>query len=526
MMENNNGLNRNDSTLFGSDQQNNQKQPKKKNSAKKQQTAIIALAAVVVVSLALYFLVVSPYLSRDNEADEPIELIDGEALGTNDTILLYDRVEKEDIYKIEVNNEKGGYGFFYNGISKEFFVMGNTSAPYDTTLFSSLTSSVGQMKATERLLSECDDYSEYGLDEAQNPASYTLTTQSGEVHTVYIGDKTPTGQGYYARHADRSAVYIVGTSIGKTVFSSLEDMITPILTLPMEQNDYFMIDKFTLMRGKDIALQITYLDEEEQKAAAAITAYKMLAPANYSVNSTNYITALESLMNFVGKSTLVYKPTTEQLSEYGISEAAFSIHYTYGGIDQSVIFSEKNENGNYYAYSLLFDLITEVDGEKLAWLEWDTVKWIDYPVFMMNINDIKSIKIESDTAIYNFKLDGVDKELTVTEQKSGTARDVSLFRKFYHVLLTIHMQDYVYEDLDTEAIETLVAGDNLYLTLTIETRAGQTTVYKFYPYSTRRAYYTVNGEGEFYVLRDKVTKVITDAEKLMAGEVIDPEAHS
>ena len=522
-----NDLNKNDSTLFTSDTEQKKKPIKKKNSAKKQLAAIIFLAAVVLAAILVYFFVVSPYLKGDGEGDdEQIELLKGESLGTNNTILLYDYFEEDDIYKIEVNNDKGGYGFFYNGISKEFFVMGNSAAPYDTTLFSSLTTSVGQMRATERLLDECDDFTEYGLDESQSPASYTLTTQDGQVHTVYIGNKIPTGQGYYARHAQRNAVYIVGSSIGKTVFSSLEEMITPILTLPMKQNDYFMIDKFTLMRGKDIALQITYLDEQEQKAAAATTAYKMLAPANYAVNSMNYLTALESIMEFVGKSTLVYKPTTQQLNQYGISEAAFSIHYTYGGIDQSVVFSKKNENGNYYAYSLLFDLITEVDGEQLGWLEWDNVKWVDYPVFMMNINDIKTVKVESATAVHTFDLAGVDTELTVVERESGYVPDVSIFRKFYHVLLTIHMQNYVYEDLDAEAIDALVAGDNLYLTLTIETRAGQTTVYKFYPYETRRAYYTVNGEGEFYVLRDMVTKVISDAEKVMMGEAIDPEAHS
>ena len=40
------------------------------------------------------------------------------------------------------------------------------------------------------------------------------------------------------------------------------------------------------------------------------------------------------------------------------------------------------------------------------------------------------------------------------------------------------------------------------------------------------AYYTVDGKGEFYILRDMATKIITDAEKVMTNEVIDSEAHS
>ncbi len=527
MTENNNGFDKERSTLFGSDPENGKKPIKKKNSAKKQQLTIAVLAVVVIAAVLLYRFVVSPYLQKGNETEaESVELLPGEALGTNNTLLLYEKLTKDDIAKIEVDNEKGGYGFVYSGINKKFSLIGHVNAPYDTTLLSSLTSSVGQMGASERLYEDCDDFTEYGLDEAANPVSYTLTTREGAVHTVYIGDKTPSGQGYYARYAGRDAVYIVGTTIAKTIFSSLEEMLTPRLALTMAQNDYFMIRKFTLMRGDETALQVMYLDEEEQKAAAAITAYKMLAPANYSLNSTNYLTALEAIMDFTGKSTLAYKPTDEELAAFGLDTAAFGIYYTYGGIDQAVEFSEKNEDGNYYAYSSYYDLIAEVDGEQLAWLEWESVKWVDYPVFMKNINDIKTVKVESDTASYTFTLDGVDTELTVFENESKTAPDVSIFRKFYHVLLTIHMQDYVYEDLDREAADALVLESEPYLALTIETRAGQVTEYKFYPYSTRRAYYTVNGEGEFYVLRDKVTKVITDAEKLMAGEMIDPEAHS
>ena len=37
---------------------------------------------------------------------------------------------------------------------------------------------------------------------------------------------------------------------------------------------------------------------------------------------------------------------------------------------------------------------------------------------------------------------------------------------------------------------------------------------------------TVDGKGEFYILRDMATKIITDAEKVMTNEVIDSEAHS
>ena len=66
--------------------------------------------------------------------------------------------------------------------------------------------------------------------------------------------------------------------------------------------------------------------------------------------------------------------------------------------------------------------------------------------------------------------------------------------------------------------DTIVSEDNLLLTLSVRTKAGNERVYKFYPYSDRRVYYTVNGSGEFYVNRTMLDKVIADVRRVQAGE--------
>ena len=75
-------------------------------------------------------------------------------------------------------------------------------------------------------------------------------------------------------------------------------MITPMLTLPMSTNDYFTIKNFAIMKGDEITVLITYLEEEEKEEEAALGSYHMLAPANYTVNDSNYSVALEQLTNF------------------------------------------------------------------------------------------------------------------------------------------------------------------------------------------------------------------------------------
>ncbi len=497
---------------------------RRESSLKKQRKTAIILAIVVVVAILAYFFVVKPIVNYVEEVIKPeIELLEGEVLGTSDRILLFDQLERDEIKEIKVHNEYGEFGFYYDEDAETFYVTGYPSAPYDKEKIASLIVSTGYTLSIKRVTTECENWEEYGLADSDNPAWYTIIGRKGENHTVYIGDAIPTGAGYYVRYKDRNAVYILDSTLGDTVLQPLENMITPALVLPMNANDYFTLENFTIMKDDEVSVMITFLDEEEKVEAGSLSAYRMLAPANYTVNESNYSQALQALASLTGTSTLIYDPTEEELKQYGLDKPEYVLYYTYQGIEQYIMFS-KSESGNYYAYTLLFDLITELPTEMMQWLDWDLIQWVDISVFMMDINDVKSIKVDSETATRIFDLEGEGQELTVTERETGFKPEVQNFRQFYKTLLTIYMQGYV--ELTEEEIKALDDEKDLYMTLTIETRAGKTKVYKFYPYSTRRAYYTVDGKGEFYVLRDMVTKVITDAEKIMTNTPVDSEAHS
>ncbi len=517
-----------DSTLFSEPTaKENNTSKRRTGSMKKQLRSIIIMAVLVALSLCLYFFVVLPIVNRsDDEPKETIELLEGEVLGRNDSLMIFDHYERSEIAEILVHNQYGEFAFYYDTKEEEFFVKDHPAAPYDKDLFSSLVVSTGYTIVQERISKDCENLAEYGLAEEQNPAYYTLTTRDGISETVYVGDVTPSGSGHYVRHADRNAVYVLDSSIGNTVLMPLENMITPTLTIPASTNDYFTIENFVLLENDEAKIAITYLDPKAQEAAAMQSTYKMIHPGNYSVSATAYTNVLDALVKMTGISTLVYAPDITDLEEYGLSEPAYYLHFEYKGIEQEIAFSQKNENGNYYAYTLLFDLITEIDGDSLFWFDYDLMNWVDPPIFMMNINEIKTISLSSATAKRVFDLEGEKENLIVTERETGFKPEVYNFRQFYKTLLTIHIRDTVSVDLTKDELQEYVKEENLYLTLNIETRAGQFMEYKFYPYSTRRAYYTVDGNGEFYVLRDNVTKVISDCEKVMTNTPVDATEHS
>ena len=58
------------------------------------------------------------------------------------------------------------------------------------------------------------------------------------------------------------------------------------------------------------------------------------------------------------------------------------------------------------------------------------------------------------------------------------------------------------------------------MTFTATTLSGEEKVYRFYPYSTRHSFVTVDGVGEFYVLTDLVKKIENDTVRILNGEEV------
>lgn len=485
---------------------------------KRQKKLIIIFAVAAVLLTCAYFFIVTPLVAKWTAVQVEVpELLPGEVLGSNNRILLFEHVEKAAIQEIEVHNKNGVYSM-YRDTDDEFYIRDNKGAPYDLTALSSLVVSAGYTLSMTRVTTDCKDWEQYGLDEYSEPSWYKLTTIDGTEHTVYIGDLIPTGAGYYCRYIDRNAVYVLDSSLAATLLAPVTDLITPILAYPLGQTDYFTVRDFYIMHGEEIKLWVDYIAEGVQTDQPNTTFYEMKSPANY-IPSTNYETILQTFIKFTGLKTLEIGPTNEVMSDeilakYGLDKPAWTIHYKYSDIDNYIFFSEQNEDGTYYAYSLLFNLVAVVDGKTVDFFNWDLIKFVDNSLFMLNINDIAKIDVESKDLTASFNLVGEGTTIQVTPSDRPDyfdETDLKNFRQVYKTFLSIKLEDY------TDSHET----GNLLLTLRFITDAGKTYEFKFYAYSTRRCYYTVNGEGEFYVLRDIVEKAISDTGKVLAGDMVD-----
>lgn len=100
--------------------------------------------------------------------------------------------------------------------------------------------------------------------------------------------------------------------------------------------------------------------------------------------------------------------------------------------------------------------------------------------------------------------------------------DTDLFRNYYEVLLYATIVD-AYEPESEEELQKILSNEILTLTITTTDSEGTyTNTYTFYQISSRKAYITINGNGGFYVYKNRVDKFISDAYRFFDGELINP----
>jgi hypothetical protein len=168
--------------------------------------------------------------------------------------------------------------------------------------------------------------------------------------------------------------------------------------------------------------------------------------------------------------------------------------------------NEETKEYIYYIYSPAFDIIAEFKPETLFWVEWDLLNYMDTHTYSVSIDNVASMQIVYDKMDVLFTLNGTGDVLTVSSNK-GTV-DTQNFRQLYKAIVFSTMDGYADEPEGQETI----------LQLKIKLRDGSVYHYEFYPLTARKAYYSLNGSGQFYINRDYVKQIIGACGDLLAGK--------
>ncbi len=541
-------------------------------TTKKVRTIIIVSAVIVaVVALAAIFL---PGLFK-KEVEQPPVLYEGEVLSGSRRVMMFEHLERSQIQSIEVHNEYGEYTAYYNAETDRFCFKGLEGAPYNEELFSQLIVAAGFPLISDRFLPGEDraDLSEYGLAPEDDKAYFVITTRPVEgeqtrSYKVFIGKPSLTENYYYCMVEGRDIVYILEQSIKTTLLADVKSLLTPILTYPIEDNSY-LTNISQIIIGKDGSLfaLIQYQDEQANVPGVenfgVTVPYIVTKPVEYDASTEKMTALLGQIVNMSGSQLLEYSiydivpavdengdPVLDENGEqehdyvlkpgigekYGLSDPAFDIYYKYKAADGivvdnmvSVSAKQRDDSGEYYyVASHVFDTIARVEASALTFLDWSLMDYLDKPVFSVNIDKVSRIKIDAEDKHYDFTLTGTGDGLVATETANGRTtfrgddkdvgenRGIRNFRKFYQTILSINREDFTEEPHEDERA--------LLLTMEVTFRNGTVRTYRFYSYSERRCFMTVNDSGEFYVMRSMIRKLVSDADKLLSYQTVDPRA--
>ncbi len=557
-----------------SSKENPEKKEKIKTETSKKITTIIVVSAVIAAAVALVA-IFAPSWFRTN-VEQPPELYDGEVLSGSKRVMMFEHLERGQIQSIEVHNEYGEYTCYYNAETESFCFLGLEGAPYNEELFSQLIVASGFPLISDRFLpgEERAELSEYGLGPDDDPAYYIITTRpvEGEEtrrYKVFIGKPSLTENYYYCMVEGRDIVYVLEQSIKTTLLADVKSLLTPIMTYPIEDNSYLTnISQIMIARDGELFVLIQYQDDDANAPGVedfgVTVPYIVTKPVEYDAATERMTEMRGQIVNMAGSELLEYNiydvvmlvdddgaPLLDENGEqeyeyvmkadiaekYGFVIPAYDIYYKYRTAEDAVIDNlvsvsakQRREDGTefYYVASHMFDTIAAIDAAKLSFLEWQLKDYLDKPIFSVNIDKVSRIKLISDTKNYDFELTGTGNDRGAVETMNGrttfkgddkdvgTNHGIRNFRKFYQTLLSINREDFTEEPDESERA--------LLLTVEVSFRNGTVRTYRFYSYSERRCFMTVNDSGEFYVMRSMVRKLVTDAGRLLAYETVDPSA--
>lgn len=543
-----------DAFSFGDGDENSgkgAKKPKKAGMVKKQIIMVSVFAAVALILTLVYFLVLRPIFNErtKEEEQEIVPLIEGEVRDSGGVaILMFPHVEKKNLNKITVKNSYGGYTLQREVVADgsanvNFIIADHPASSVSAETVSKIVVSGGYSVVMRRLEDSCpdDQLYKYGLAPGDSYTTVTVEDIAGNSYEYYVGSIIPSGGGYYCRYSTRSAIYIINSESASILNQSSQSLLSPMLGYPIGGDGATMVDLFGITKnGEEF---ITFAYDEAESGQTAQSVYKMLYPGEYVIDSdivsasvTATLASLEGAMVIeAGNGTtegLLYK-NEKLMAEYGfhdLEKPAYELYYQYGDYPSYIIFTESGIDGYYYAYSYIWDTIVLVAETSVPYLKWGLLDFLRTKLFFDEIGEVDYISVSgnaynkydiSEKFYYDMDEYGTihSKAESTGWEYDGNYSERNYAQSFFLTVAMINIQGYA-SDIDFDKSKATE-----YARMEIKLKDGTVNTYVFYRQGGGgTCYYEINGEGEFYVLKRQIDKMLVDAVRAANNCAVDWEA--
>lgn len=380
--------------------------------------AIVVLAVTAGISIGAFIGIKNKSEKETKEQEE--SLADNVLFNLDSETLTKIDVKSSDIsYTAELSEDR----WVMNSSSNDTFELNQTTLQGICTYFAQLTADTNYGEATD------ENKAKYGLSEP-----YTVTVSDGtNEYTLHIGDKSPTGDYYYAYTDTKNNIYAIpaldAESILTTRLSIKDDNF-----IPYKDNE---VVGMTLKKNGEIVYDLTYNSEYG----------RWELPKEYSMLTVNQ-TRPSNMVTLITRLTAeqMFEESDDDIKNYGFDEpeAEFIVKGS-DGTEKTMLISYYGKDAKTYTHVYM------TDSKQVETYYTADMKFINYEIFDFimqtienaNLYSIKDFEINCNELSDKFTVDATNSyaECRGTEIDLNTAEIKSFFTTFYNTFSYINITD-------------------------------------------------------------------------------------
>lgn len=409
-----------------------------------------------------------------------------------------------EVKTLTVQNTKDSYKL-YKKSGSVYKMEGKEDKPVDEDIIASSIEYLSDIKTIKRIMVEEGQLKDYGL--ASPAATVTLETAKKKA-VLCVGDKSA-GDEYYMYLKDdpeskdgKVAVYLMTQTQSNVCLADRYYYYETDISGYDSSTDAENISPVNIGGVKGTKVNVYMADAETGLA------YVMDEPVNMPF-STSVMDGILGLLTTLNNAVPVDDDVSvENLAKYGFSPAQYELQFYNNTVERTILFGNEDEKGNIYCMQKGGQTIYQVASSSVACLGMDVADMCDVITYTRDVDTLNRILIKSQGKTYDIKTEGTGDERVV--HVNNKLVESSIFSEFYAYLLGMEIQ----REGEKPAGEPYLSME---ITLSED---GSKEVLNYYAIDERYCFYELNGKGMFYVSRQAVDILLSNAQKVYDNEEI------
>lgn len=510
--------------------------------SKRTRTLLISAIALVALGALLAVLLLLPDVGDGGGATTT-------TTANDPTVVLVDKAKDVTVSSVTVKLENETFTVAANK-DGDLAVQGYEDLPQYPTAYESLADALLSFGAYRLIQDNPAHPEDFGFDTDKGGfASLEVTYSDNTTFAFELGDLSPSGEGYYLRKADSSAVYLIDTDFVYTVAAdSTYYLSTTPFTAPSatESNEEVVVRDVTLtgsVRPSTLSFQISTDVVEKGQQAQVLSGFYVTKPYLRNLKSGTNMLSSSSYYGFAASGIAKVRPTAADLAKYGLNDpysacvanvsvkkttettdkdtgektTTISFHNTF---EYTVKLGKETENGDRYAVAYMdgemVPLLYTVTPSSLVWAETQYDDIADELLFFTYIYQVEKMDITMDGKTTSFDLthnaEAEERDDQLTVISNGKQYPTADFRTLYTELMQITRK---------EALAAKPTGEPLLsIDIVTNTSIAHTGWIKLYRHNAGQ-YAVLHDTGELYLVDAKdVESFMATYRKFLNGDKI------